>query len=207
MIMSNFSFGLFIAIVGTCCLASCKTVREVTHIESKGISDPLSDRFIGSSVSKYESGTRHSMDSQRTTTKKIFGGKHNNSMFGGTYDKKKFQGNKKSSLTDDQFNSGNYYFAKKRSLNRKISNLSDDQYSLSQKKANEGAKNWFGQSKGFKKTGFLGAKKKITRKPLKAALDAQEKNRNTDLEIISSPGIERSPQGMSIDDVRKLLGN
>jgi len=207
MIMSNFSFGLFIAIVGTCCLASCKTVREVTHIESKGISDPLSDRFIGSSVSKYESGTRHSMDSQRTTTKKIFGGKHNNSMFGGTYDKKKFQGNKKSSLTDDQFNSGNYYFAKKRSLSRKTSNLSDDQYSLSQKKANEGAKNWFGQSKGFKKTGFLGAKKKITRKPLKAALDAQEKNRNTDLEIISSPGIERSPQGMSIDDVRKLLGN
>ncbi|MBT7983182.1 MAG: hypothetical protein HN584_11500 [Akkermansiaceae bacterium] len=205
--MSNFSFGLFIAIVGTCCLASCKTVREVTHIESKGISDPLSDRFIGSSVSKYESGTRHSMDSQRTTTKKIFGGKHNNSMFGGTYDKKKFQGNKKSSLTDDQFNSGNYYFAKKRSLSRKTSNLSDDQYSLSQKKANEGAKNWFGQSKGFKKTGFLGAKKKITRKPLKAALDAQEKNRNTDLEIISSPGIERSPQGMSIDDVRKLLGN
>jgi len=85
--------------------------------------------------------------------------------------------------------------------------LSDDQYSLSQKKANEGAKNWFGQSKGFKKTDFLGAKKKITRKPLKAALDAQEKNRNTDLEIISSPGIERSPQGMSIDDVRKLLGN
>ena len=207
MIMSNFSFGLFIAIVGTCCLASCKTVREVTHIESKGISDPLSDRFIGSSVSKYESGTRHSMDSQRTTTKKIFGGKHNNSMFGGTYDKKKFQGNKKSSLTDDQFNSGNYYFAKKRSLSRKTSNLSDDQYSLSQKKANEGAKNWFGQSKGFKKTGFLGAKKKISRKPLKAALDAQEKNRNTDLEIISSPGIERSPQGMSIDDVRKLLGN
>ncbi len=207
MIMSNFSFGLFIAIVGTCCLTSCKTVREVTHIESKGISDPLSDRFIGSSVSKYESGTRHSMDSQRTTTKKIFGGKHNNSMFGGTYDKKKFQGNKKSSLTDDQFNSGNYYFAKKRSLSRKTSNLSDDQYSLSQKKANEGAKNWFGQSKGFKKTGFLGAKKKITRKPLKAALDAQEKNRNTDLEIISSPGIERSPQGMSIDDVRKLLGN
>ena len=205
--MSNFSFGLFIAIVGTCCLTSCKTVREVTHIESKGISDPLSDRFIGSSVSKYESGTRHSMDSQRTTTKKIFGGKHNNSMFGGTYDKKKFQGNKKSSLTDDQFNSGNYYFAKKRSLSRKTSNLSDDQYSLSQKKANEGAKNWFGQSKGFKKTGFLGAKKKITRKPLKAALDAQEKNRNTDLEIISSPGIERSPQGMSIDDVRKLLGN
>lgn len=147
------------------------------------------------------------MDSQRTTTKKIFGGKHNNSMFGGTYDKKKFQGNKKSSLTDNQFNSGNYYFAKKRSLSRKTSNLSDDQYSLSQKKANEGAKNWFGQSKGFKKTGFLGAKKKITRKPLKAALDAQEKNRNTDLEIISSPGIERSPQGMSIDDVRKLLGN
>ncbi len=207
MIMSNFSFGLFIAIVGTCCLTSCKTVREVTHIESKGISDPLSDRFIGSSVSKYESGTRHSMDSQRTTTKKIFGGKHNNSMFGGTYDKKKFQGNKKSSLTDDQFNSGNYYFAKKRSLSRKTSNLSDDQYSLSQKRANEGAKNWFGQSKGFKKTGFLGAKKKITRKPLKAPLDAQEKNRNTDLEIISSPGIERSPQGMSIDDVRKLLGN
>ena len=205
--MSNFSFGLYIVIAGTCCLASCKTVREVTHIESKGISDPLSDRFIGSSVSKYESGTRHFMDSQRTTTKKIFGGTHNNSMFGGTYDKKLFQGNKKSSLTNNQFNPGNYYFAKKRSLSRKTSNLSDDQFSLSQKKANEGTKNWFGQSKGFKKTSFLGAKKKISRKPLKAAVDAQEKNRNTNLEIISSPGIERSPQGMSIDDVRKLFGN
>jgi len=146
------------------------------------------------------------MDSQRTTTKKIFGGKHNNSMFGGAYDKKKFQGNKNSSLKDNQFNSGNYYFAKTRSLSRKISNSSDDQYSLSQKKANEGAKNWFGQSKGIKNTGFLGAKKKITRKPLKAALDAQEKNRDTNLEIISSPGIESFPQGMSIDDVRKLLG-
>ena len=53
---------------------SCKTVREVKSIESKGISDPLSDRFIGSSVSKYESGVRHSMDTKRTTTKKIFGG-------------------------------------------------------------------------------------------------------------------------------------
>ena len=205
--MSNFSFGLYIVIAGTCCLVSCKTVREVTSIESKGISDPLSDRFIGSSVSKYESGKRHSMDSQRTTTKKIFGGTHNNSMFGGNYDKKTFQGNKKSTITDNQFNPGNYYFAKKRSLSRKASNLSEDQFSLSQKRANEGTKNWFGQSKSFKKTGFLGAKKKISRKPLKAALDAQEKNRNTDLEIISSPGIERSPQGMSLDDVRKLLGN
>ena len=205
--MSNFSFGLYIIIAGTCCLASCKTVREVTHIESKGISDPLSDRFIGSSVSKYESGTQHSMDRQRTTTKKIFGGKHNNSMFGGTYDKKKFNGNKNSSLADNEFNSGNYYFAKRRSMNRKASNLSDDQSLLSGKRANEGTKNWFGQSKDYKKTGFLGAKKTIFRKPLKAALDAQEKNRNTDLEIISSPGNERYPEGMSIDDVRKLLGN
>ena len=205
--MSNFSFGLFIAIAGMCCLTSCKTVREVTHIESKGISDPLSDRFIGTSVSKYESGKRHSMDNKRTSAKKIFGGTHNNSMFGGTYDKKKFQGNKKSSLTNNKFNPGNYYFAQKRSLSRKESTLSDDKFSLSQKRADEGSKNWFGQGKGFKKSSFSGAKRKIFRKPLKEALDAQERNRNTDLEIIRSPGIERSPQGMSIDDVRKLLGN
>ena len=128
-------------------------------------------------------------------------------MFGGTYDKKKFNGNKNSSLADNEFHSGNYYFAKRRSLNRKASNLSDDQSLLSGKRANEGTKNWFGQSKDYKKTGFLGAKKTIFRKPLKAALDAQEKNRNTDLEIISSPGNERYPEGMSIDDVRKLLGN
>ena len=53
---------------------SCKTVREVKSIESKGISDPLSDRFIGSSVSKYESGVRHSMDTKKQLPKKSLGG-------------------------------------------------------------------------------------------------------------------------------------
>ena len=70
MLYQTFIIILLLLVVGS--FTSCKTVREVKSIESKGISDPLSDRFIGSSVSKYESGVRHSMDGKRTTTKKIF---------------------------------------------------------------------------------------------------------------------------------------
>ena len=85
---------------------SCKTVREVKSIESKGISDPLSDRFIGSSVSKYESGVIHSMDTKRTTTKKIFGGNQQNSFFAGRYNKKSFNSGKTNNYSNDQLNPG-----------------------------------------------------------------------------------------------------
>ena len=47
----------------------------------------------------------------------------------------------------------------------------------------------------------------ISYNAFKQATDAQDKNRNTELEIINPSGTENEPQGMSIDDVRKLLGN
>ena len=50
-------------------------------------------------------------------------------------------------------------------------------------------------------------KKLVSSNAFKQAVDAQEKNRNTELEIINPSGTENAPQGMSIDDVRKLLGN
>ena len=59
----------------------------------------------------------------------------------------------------------------------------------------------------MKKNTYSNSKKLISSNAFKQATDAQEKNRNTELEIINPSGKENAPQGMSIDDVRKLLGN
>ena len=59
----------------------------------------------------------------------------------------------------------------------------------------------------MKKNTYSNSKKLISYNAFKQATDAQEKNRNTELEIINPSGTENAPQGMSIDDVRKLLGN
>ena len=196
---------LFLA-VGS--FTSCKTVREVKSIESKGISDPLSDRFIGSSVSKYESGVRHSMDGKRTTTKKIFGGNQQNPLFGGKYNKKSFQGARKSNYSNNQFNPDDYYFAKQRQTTRNPSLLSNKELSDRNKTANERfKKNWFSRGKRVKKNAYSDSKKMVSSNAFKQAVDAQEKNRKTELEIINPSGTENAPQGMSIDDVRKLLEN
>mgnify|MGYP001357701614 FL=1 len=75
------------------------------------------------------------------------------------------------------------------------------------KTANEGFKNWFSRGKKVKKNTYSNSKKLVSSNAFKQAVDAQEKNRNTELEIINPSGTENAPQGMSIDDVRKLLGN
>ena len=204
MLHQTFITILLFLVVGS--FTSCKTVREVKSIESKGISDPLSDRFIGSSVSKYESGVRHSMDGKRTTTKKIFGGNQQNLIFGGKYNKKSFKGMKKSNYSNNQFNPDDYYFAKQRQTKKNQSLLFNKELTNRNKTANEGFKNWFLRGKKIKNT-YSNSKKMVSSNAFKQAVDAQEKNRNTELEIINPSGTENAPQGMSIDDVRKLLGN
>ena len=205
MLYQTFIIILLFFAVGS--LTSCKTVREVKSIESKGISDPLSDRFIGSSVSKYESGVRHSMDGKRTTTKKIFGGNQQNLLFGGKYNKKSFQGARKNNSSNNQFNPDDYYFAKQRQTTKNQSLLFNKELSDRNKTANEGFKSWFSRGKKVKKNTYSNSKKLISSNAFKQATDAQEKNRNTELEIINPSGTENAPQGMSIDDIRKLLGN
>ena len=59
----------------------------------------------------------------------------------------------------------------------------------------------------MKKNTYSNSKKLIPYNAFKQATDAQEKNRNTELDIINPSGTENAPQGMSIDDVRKLLGH
>ena len=205
--MSYKLFGstLMIAVCGG--LLSCKSVREVTSIESKGISDPLSDRFIGSSVSKYESGARHSMDNRRTTTKKIFGGTQENLLFGGKYKKKMFQGSKKSSYANNQFDPDNYYFARPRERKNEKALIANNQFDKSNKKANEGSRNWLGRRKKVKTQRYQDSKKLVPSRTFQQAVDDNGKNINNKLEIINRPGTQNAPQGMSIDDVKRLLGN
>ena len=44
-------------------------------------------------------------------------------------------------------------------------------------------------------------------KTFQQAVDDNGKNINNELEIINRPGTQNAPQGMSIDDVKRLLGN
>ena len=201
----SFASILMISLCGS--LLSCKSVREVTSIESKGISDPLTDRFIGSSVSKYESGARHSMDNRRTTTKKIFGGTQENLLFGGKYKKKMFQGSNKSSYSNNQFDPDDYYFARSRERKKEQALVADNQFNQSNKKASEGLKNWFGRRKKVKTQSYQDSKKLVPSKTFQQAVDDNGKNINNELEIINRPGTQNAPQGMSIDDVRRLLGD
>ena len=157
---------------------SCKTVREVKSIESKGISDPLSDRFIGSSVSKYESGVRHSMDTKRTTTKKIFGGNQQNSFFSGRYNKKSFNSEKINNYSNDQFNPGDYYFAQKRETKTNQALITKRRSSVADKKAREGIGSWFSKGKKLDKNDYSGSKKLISTSSFQGAVEAQDKNRS-----------------------------
>ena len=186
---------------------SCKTVREVKSIESKGISDPLSDRFIGSSVSKYESGVRHSMDTKRTTTKKIFGGNQQNSFFSGRYNKKSFNNGKSNNYSNDQFNPGDYYFAQKRETKTNQALFTKRRSSDADKKAREGIGSWFSKGKKLDKNDYRGSKKLISTSSFQSAVEAQDKNRSLGPDIINRAGTENAPQGMSIEDVKRLLGN
>lgn len=186
---------------------SCKTVREVKSIESKGISDPLSDRFIGSSVSKYESGVRHSMDNKRTTTKKIFGGNQQNSFFAGRYNKKSFNDGKTNYYSHDQLNPGDYYFAQKRETKTNQALFTKGRSSVTDKKAREGIRGWLFKGKKLDKSDYSDSKKLISTSTFQSAVEAQDKNRSSGPDIINRAGTENAPQGMSIEDVKRLLGN
>ena len=54
---------------------------------------------------------------------------------------------------------------------------------------------------------YQDSKKLVPSKTFQQAVDDNGKNINNELEIINRPGTQNAPQGMSIDDVKRLLGN
>ena len=59
----------------------------------------------------------------------------------------------------------------------------------------------------MKTQSYQDSKKLVPSKTFQQAVDDNGKNINNELEIINRPGTQNAPQGMSIDDVRRLLGD
>ena len=75
------------------------------------------------------------------------------------------------------------------------------------KKAREGIGSWFSKGKKLDKNDYSGSKKLISTSSFQSAVEAQDKNRSLGPDIINRAGTENAPQGMSIEDVKRLLGN
>ena len=96
---------------------------------------------------------------------------------------------------------------RKRERKKEKALIANNQFDQSNKKANEGSRNWFGRRKKVKTQSYQDSKKLVPSKTFQQAVDDNGKNINNELEIINRPGTQNAPQGMSIDDVKRLLGN
>ena len=74
-----------------------------------------------------------------------------------------------------------------------------------QTKAREGIGNWFSKGKKLDKNDYR-VQKLISTSSFQSAVEAQDKNRSLGPDIINRAGTENAPQGMSIEDVKRLLG-
>ena len=138
---------------------------------------------------------------------KIFGGNQQNSTFAGRYNKKSFNNGKTNNYSKDQFNPGDYYFAQKRETKTNQALFTKRRSSDADKKAREGIGSWFSKGKKLVKSDYSGSKKLISTSAFQGAVEAQDKNRSLGPDIINRAGTENAPQGMSIEDVKRLLGN
>ena len=66
---------------------------------------------------------------------------------------------------------------------------------------------WFSKGKKLDKSDYSDSKKLISTSTFQSAVEAQDKNRSSGPDIINRAGTENAPQGMSIEDVKRLLGN
>ena len=121
--------------------------------------------------------------------------------------KKSFINGKSNNYSNDQFNPGDYYFAQKRETKTNQALITKRRSSVADKKAREGIGNWFSKGKKLDKNDYSGSKKLISTSSFPSAVEAQDKNRSLGPDIINRAGTENAPQGMSIEDVKRLLGN
>ncbi len=208
--MSNPRYGLAAAAVVSCalsaCLAGCKTQRTVTW-ERGGAPDKLTERFVGQSMEKWNDGERHAMDRQRTSPERIFGGKRDNSQFGGEdYGTKKFRGSGEKFSGNKRYEPDTYQFVRDRELAREAAAAAGKQYGDAGAEAPESRRGWFGRDKSVATKSAYGSDKKVASTPLAEAERAQELNRERGLDIVNPSGSEYAPKELSIDEVRKILG-
>ena len=176
-------------------------------------SDPLSQRFIGQSVDRWNKGEQHSMDRQRIDTKDLFGGTRGNDQFGKKeYGKKKF--GRKAFATNKEYQSPDYQFIRDREMAREEAAVASERFHGAEQTANEGRKRWFGRKKDVSRdTAYEAGRiaddggRSIDREGYRDAAASQDLNRKKDLDIVNPAGSEAAPKVMSIQDIKQLIGN
>jgi len=167
-------------------------------------SDPLSNRFVGQSVDRYEEGERHPMDHQRIDTKDLFGGTRDNKQFGGdAYSKKRFTGNKRFG-GDKQYTPQGFQFMKDREMGRKEAIAASQKFGERDKLANEGSKGWFGRNKTVTPDRADAEGERIEMRTLPGTTGAQRSHNETKLPIQRPQGYDG--KGFSFEDLKDAMG-
>ena len=198
------ALALAVALLPAC--EALKPVSRVTKVESISASrsDPLSKRFVGQSLDKWEDGEQHSMDRQRIDTTDLFGGSRSNQQFGGdAYRKKRFNGNKRFTGNKDYKPEG-YQFVKDREMARKEAIAASQTFGERDKRANEGRKSWFGRDKAVTPERANAEGKSFETRVLPGTTGAQRAHNETELDIHRPQG--RDGKGLSFDDLKEALG-
>jgi hypothetical protein len=203
--MANPNYRVVLAAVALCMLPACKSQRKVTWEKGSG-GDRLTERFVGQSVERWDSGEQHEMDRKRTSPEKVFGGKHENAAFGrdGKYGAKKFGGTR-NYAGKKGYNPDSYQFVRDREMAREAAAGAGKKYGDGGQKANDGRKKWFGRDKSVASETAYGSDKSVERSPFGTAQKAQGEKRESSIEILNPRGTNSSPKELSIGEVKKML--
>ncbi len=204
--MSNFSCPAGILALALILLSSCKSVRRVTHVESRGASDPLTKRFVGGSVERWESGKTHAMGSKHTSVGKIFGGTGKNMQFGGNYRSKQNTASGRTFSGSKPYKTGSYRSIEKWSGAKKSSTAAGKKFQGGGNKAHEGQKKWFGGNRKVSPRSAREGGKWLPLKLWRGVRDAPDANREVKAEVVNPDGSPGAPGHLSIEDVRGILG-
>lgn len=203
--MSNLSFMAGMLAVALVFLSSCKAVRRVTHVESRGASDPLSKRFVGGSVKRWESGQVHAMGKKHTSVGKLFGGTGKNRQFGGNYQAKQYGASERKSSGSKPYRTGSYRSIDKWYGADKSSAAAGKRFLGSRDSADEGKKRWFGSNRQVIPKSAREGGKWLQRKMWRGVVDAPEGKRSVEAGIVNPSGSPAAPGQFSIEEVRGIL--
>lgn len=204
--MSNLSFVAGVLTVALTCLSSCQRVRRVTGVESKGASDPLTRRFVGGSVERWESGKSHAMGQRHTTAGKLFGGTGQNKQFGGDYGVKESGVSGRKFFGSKAYKTGNYRAIDQWYGADKASGVARKRFLGGKDSAPEGKRKWFGRNRQVSPKSAGESGKWLQRKMWRGVGDAPEGKRKVEAQIVNPSGSFGAPGELSIDEVRGILG-
>ncbi len=204
--MSNLSFMVGMLASALLMLSSCKSVRRITHVESRGASDPLTKRFVGGSVERWESGTTHAMGQKYTSPGKIFGGTGENMQFGGDYRAKQHAASSRTFSGSKPYRTGRYRSIENWYGAEKSSGDAGKNFQSGSNKAQEGKKKWFGGNRKVTPGSAREGGKWLPLKLWRGSRDALEGDRKIEVEVINPAGSPGAPGNLSIEDVRGILG-